>query len=133
LFCQLYTCKNILNLTEHFQFRPCHFFLPCLVNFALNYVSVFIDISKKNGFGNKTTPIMERSWSTSEIHVHCRTACSVVNCWIRYNNLCCRLCKIVCLSKQGCQAFMYFRGLYISWGKKPGHSPYKVPFLFYET
>jgi hypothetical protein len=38
--------KNILNLTEHFQIRPCHFFfLPCLIIFASNYVSVSFDIS----------------------------------------------------------------------------------------
>jgi hypothetical protein len=28
---------------------------------------------------------------------------------------------------------MFFRGLYISAKQKHGHSPYKVPFLFYET
>ena len=40
--------KNILNLTENFQFRPCHiFFLQCLVTIALNYMSVSFDISKK--------------------------------------------------------------------------------------
>jgi hypothetical protein len=59
------------------------FILPCLVIFALNYVSVSFDISKKNGFWNKTSPIMESSGSTSEIHVHCRTVWSLVNCWIR--------------------------------------------------
>jgi hypothetical protein len=63
----------------------------------------------KNGFCNKTTPIVERSGSISEIHVQCRTLWSVVNCWIRYNDLCYKLCNISVY-----QAFMYFRGLYIS-------------------
>jgi hypothetical protein len=52
---------------------------------------------------------MERSGSISEIHVQCRTLWSVVNCWIRYNDLCYKLCNIFVY-----QAFMYFRGLYIS-------------------
>jgi hypothetical protein len=38
------------------------------------------------------------------IHVHCRTVWSVVNCWIRYNDLCCRLCKIFCFVESVCQA-----------------------------
>jgi hypothetical protein len=37
---------------------------------------------------------MERSESASEIHVHCRTVWFVVNCCMRYNDLCCRLRKI---------------------------------------
>jgi hypothetical protein len=82
------------------------FSLPCLVIFALNYVSVSFDISKKNGFWNKTGPLMEMSGSASEIHVHCRTVWSVVNCWIRYNDLCCRLCKILCFDESVCQAFV---------------------------
>jgi hypothetical protein len=52
---------------------------------------------------------MERSGSTSEMHVQCRTLWSVVNCWIRYNDLCCKLCNISVY-----QAFMYFMGHYIS-------------------
>jgi hypothetical protein len=68
------------------------FFLPCLVIFALNYVSVSFDILKQiNGFWNKTARLMERSESAHEIHVHCRTVWFVVNCCMRYNDLCCRL------------------------------------------
>ena len=74
------------------------FLLPCLVISIWNTCRYLLLFLKKNGFWNKTTPIMERSGSTSEIHVHCRTVWSVVNCWIRYNNLYCRLCKIVSLS-----------------------------------
>jgi hypothetical protein len=37
--------------------------------------------------------------SSSEIHVHCCTLWIVVNCWIRSNDLCCRLCKMFCLSE----------------------------------
>jgi hypothetical protein len=76
---------------------------------------------------------MERYGSSSEIHVHCRTVLFVVNCWIWSNELCCRLCKIFCLSQWVFQAFMFFRGHYISAKINPGHSPYKVPFLIYET
>jgi hypothetical protein len=46
------------------------------------------------------TVIMERYGSASEIHVHCRTLWSVVNCWIRYNDLCCKLCNISVLVNQ---------------------------------
>jgi hypothetical protein len=76
------------------------FFLPCLVIFALIYVSVSFDISiKKNGFWNKTDPpygnVWIRLWDTCTL-VHCRTLWSVVNLWRRYNDLCCRLCTIFC-------------------------------------
>jgi hypothetical protein len=52
------------------------------------YLLIFL---KKNGFWNKMAPFMERSGSISEIHVQYRTWWSVVNCWIRYNDLCCKL------------------------------------------
>jgi hypothetical protein len=98
----------------------------CLVTFALNYVSLSFDISRKNGVWTKTAPIVERSGSSSEIHVHCRTVWFVVNCCIRSNNSCCRFCKIFCLSELFCQALMYFRvSLYPQ--KTPGthHIKYK--------
>ena len=57
------------------------FFLPCLVIFALNYVSVSFDISiKKKVSEIKLIPLMEMSGSASDIHVQCRTVWSVVNC-----------------------------------------------------
>ena len=37
--------------------------------------------------------------SSSEIHVHYCTVWVIVNCWIRSNDLCCRLCKMFCLSE----------------------------------
>ena len=47
------------------------FFLPCLVIFALNYVSVSFDISIKKMVSEiKRIPLMEMSGSASEIHVH---------------------------------------------------------------
>jgi hypothetical protein len=59
------------------------FFLPCLVIFALNYVSVSFDISIKKMVSEiKRIPLMEMSGSASEFHlhfVHCRTVWSVVN------------------------------------------------------
>ena len=59
------------------------FFLPCLVIFALNYVSVSFDISIKKMVSEiKRIPLMEMSGSASELHlhfVHCRTVWSVVN------------------------------------------------------
>jgi hypothetical protein len=75
---------------------------------TMNYVSLSFDICRKNGVWTKTAPIMERSGSSSEIHVHCRTVWCVVNCSI-LNNLCCRFCKIFCLSELLYQALMYFR------------------------
>jgi hypothetical protein len=35
----------------------------------------------------------------SETYIHCRAVGFVVNCWIRYSDLCCRLCKIFCFGK----------------------------------
>ena len=61
------------------------------------YLLIFL---KKTCFWNKTAPFMERFGSTSEIHVHCRTVWSVVNFWIRYNDLCCKLCNISDLVNQ---------------------------------
>jgi hypothetical protein len=61
---------------------------------------------------------MERSGSTSEIHVQCGTLWSLVNCWIRYNDLCCKLCNISVY-----QSFMYFRGLYVSSEKEKKNKP----------
>ena len=65
---------------KHIQFNRTYpvsslsfFFLPCLAIFALNDVSVPFDISNKNGFWTKTTPVMERSGSFSEIHVQYNT------------------------------------------------------------
>ena len=76
------------------------FFLPCLVIFALNYVSVSFDISLKKMVSEiKRIPLMEMSGPASEIFVHCRTVWSVVNLWRRYNDLCCRLCKIFCFGE----------------------------------
>jgi predicted DNA-binding protein (MmcQ/YjbR family) len=94
---------------------------------ALNYVSLSFDISRKNGVWTKTAPIMERSGSSSEIHVHCRTVWFVVNCWIRGNNLCCRFCKIFCLSELLCQALMYLR-VSIYPQKNPGTHHIKYQF-----
>ena len=56
----------------------------------------------KSMFPNVTgnTVITERSGSVSEIHAHCRTLWSVVNFWIRYNDLCCKLCNISVLVNQ---------------------------------
>ena len=81
-------------LTWYFQFRPCHFSFY----HVLNYVSLSFDISReKNWFLNPILffwKYLEISGSTSEIHVHCRTVWTVVNCWRRYSNLCGRLCKL---------------------------------------
>ena len=47
------------------------FFSPCLVIFALNYVSISFDISIKKIVSEiKRIPLMEMSGSASEIHVH---------------------------------------------------------------
>ena len=47
------------------------FFLPCLVIFALNYISISFDISIKKIVSEiKRIPLMEMSGSASEIHVH---------------------------------------------------------------
>jgi hypothetical protein len=70
----------------NFRFELCH--------------GIFWYFLKKNGFWNKTAPFMERSGSTSEIHVQRRTLWSVINCWIRYNDLCCKLCSISDLVNQ---------------------------------
>jgi hypothetical protein len=61
---------------------------------------IFLFIMSCKCFWNKMAPFMERSGSTSEIHVQCRTLWSVVNCWIRYNDLCCKLCNISDLVNQ---------------------------------
>jgi hypothetical protein len=79
-------------------------------------------------------PIMERSGSSSEIHVHCRAVLFIVNCW--GNALCCRLCTVFYLNEF--KIFKCFRpscslGVSTYPQKNLGHSPYKVPFLFYET
>jgi hypothetical protein len=73
--------------------------MSCNFRFEL-CLGIFWYFLKKNGFWNKTAPFMERSGSTSEIHVQCRTLWSVVNCWIRYNDLCCKLCNISNLVNQ---------------------------------
>jgi hypothetical protein len=75
----------------HYMASPRLFFLPCLVIFILNCVSVSFDISiKKNGFWNKTDPpygnVWIRLWDTCTL-VHCRALWSVVNLWRRYNDL----------------------------------------------
>ena len=78
------------------------FFLPCLVIFALNYLSVSFDISIKKMVSEiKRIPLMEMSGSTSEIHVHLYI---VVQCGL--SSLCedgttmsCRLCKIFCFGE----------------------------------
>jgi hypothetical protein len=68
------------------------FFLPCLVIFAFNYVSVSFDISiiKKSDFWNKMDSpygnVWIHLWDTCTF-VHCRTVWSVVNLWRRYNDL----------------------------------------------
>ena len=89
------------------------------------YVLIFL---KKNGFWNKTAPFMERSGSTSEIHVPCRTLWSVVNCWIRYNDLCCKLCNISDLVNQ-CMWPSCTLGVSTYPQKKKTKSLYKVPFF----
>ena len=73
--------------------------MSCNFRFEL-CLGIFLYFLKKNGFWNKMAPLMERSGSTSEIHVQCRTLWSVVNCWIRYNDLCCKLCNISDLVNQ---------------------------------
>jgi hypothetical protein len=78
------------------------FCLPCLVIFALNYVSVSFDIS--------------------EIHVHCRTVWSVVDC-----------VKFSVLVNQCVRPSCSLGGYTYPQKNKAGHSPYNVSFLFYET
>jgi hypothetical protein len=67
--------------------------MSCNFRFEL-CLGIFWYFLKKDGFWNETAPFMETSGSTYEIHVQCRTLWSVVNCWIRYNDLCCKLCII---------------------------------------
>jgi len=84
------------------------FFLPCLVIFALNYVSVSFDIKKKMVSEMKRVPYGNVWIRLSDTYtcIHCRTVWSVVNCWIRYSDLCCRLCKMFCFGESVCQAFV---------------------------
>ena len=98
------------------------FFLPCLV--ILNYVSVSFDISKKKKFWKKNGPPL---WKCLDLPL--RYMYIVVQCgWIRYNDLCCRLCKIFCFMPS-CS----LGGSTYPQKNKAGHSPYNVSFLFYET
>jgi hypothetical protein len=56
---RLYTGKSILNLTEHFQFSPCHFLLftmSCNFRFELR-LGIFWYFLEKNGFWYKMAPI----------------------------------------------------------------------------
>ena len=74
------------------------FFLPCLVIFALNYVSVSFDISiKKWGFWNKTDPsygnVWIRLWDTCKI------------CTLSYSVVCRQFVKAVQQSLVDCVKF----------------------------
>jgi hypothetical protein len=57
---RLKTGKNILNLTEHFQFSPCQFLLfttSCNFRFELR-LGIFWYFLEKNGFWNKMASII---------------------------------------------------------------------------
>ena len=106
------------------------FFLPCLVIFALNYVSVSFDISKKNGFWNKTGP---PSWKCLDpplrymyIVVQCGlssiveygTTISVVDC-VNFSVLVNQYVRLSCS----------LGGYIYPQKNKAGHSPYNVYFF----
>ena len=117
-----------LFLTEYFQSLSL-FFLPCIVIFALNYVSV------KNGFWNKTDPRYRNVWILlwdTCIFVQCGlssicedgTTISVVDC-VKCSVLVNKCVRPSCSLEDS---------TYPKKKKhKAGDSPYNVSFLFYET
>jgi hypothetical protein len=120
------------------------FFLPCLVIFALNYVSVSFDISiKKKVSEIKRILLMEMSGSASEIHVHlyivvqfgmssiCEegTTISVVDC-VQFSVLVNKCVRPSC--SLGTSTYPQ-KKTQKNKQNKAGDSPYNVSFLFYET
>ena len=99
--------------------------MSCNSRFEL-CLGIFWYFLKKNDFRNKTAPFMERSGSTSEIHVQCRTLWSVVNCWIRYNVVNCATFLCIRLS---CTLRVSTYPQKKKKKQQTRHSPYKVPFL----
>ena len=97
------------------------FFLPCLVIFILNYVSVSFDISKKKGFWNKTCTLSQCGLSSI---VEYGTTTSVVDCL-----------KFPVLVNQCVRPSYSLRGSTLTYPQKnkARHSPYNVSFFFYET
>ena len=113
------------------------FFLPCLVIFVLNYVSISFDISIKKIISEiKRIPLMEMSGSASEIHVHLYI---VVQCGL--SSICedstnisvVDRVKFSVLVNKCVRPSCSFRRLYISSKKTKHTNKAGDSFLFYET
>jgi hypothetical protein len=120
------------------------FFLPCLVIFALNYVSVSFDISiiKKSYFWNKMDSpygnVWIHLWDTCTF-VHCRSVVcrqfvktvqwSLVDC-VKFSALVNKCVRPSCTCSLGGSTYPQQKNKQTN---KAGDSPYNVSFLFYET